>query len=92
MFMHCAFDQEVSMVKYSREPENPIKAAKARASDLRVHFKVRIFRNGHNCSSCVRASSHVCRQGTAVAIEGDSGWNSSRDQTMLVAEAAGWHW
>ena len=28
------------MVKYSREPENPIKAAKARASDLRVHFKV----------------------------------------------------
>ena len=28
------------MVKYSREPENPVKCAKARASDLRVHFKV----------------------------------------------------
>mmetsp|Transcript_25094 Transcript_25094/g.59260 ORF Transcript_25094/g.59260 Transcript_25094/m.59260 type:complete len:184 (-) Transcript_25094:80-631(-) len=27
------------MVKYSREPENPLKAAKARGSDLRVHFK-----------------------------------------------------
>ena len=27
------------MVKYSREPENPVKSAKARASDLRVHFK-----------------------------------------------------
>jgi len=27
------------MVKYSREPENPVKAAKARASDLRTSFK-----------------------------------------------------
>jgi large subunit ribosomal protein L17e len=27
------------MVKYAREPENASKAAKARASDLRVHFK-----------------------------------------------------
>ena len=30
----------IGMVKYSREPENPVKCAKARASDLRVHFKV----------------------------------------------------
>mmetsp|Transcript_49248 Transcript_49248/g.116012 ORF Transcript_49248/g.116012 Transcript_49248/m.116012 type:complete len:188 (+) Transcript_49248:38-601(+) len=27
------------MVKYSREPENPVKSAKARASDLRTSFK-----------------------------------------------------
>ncbi|XP_068664503.1 large ribosomal subunit protein uL22y-like [Aristolochia californica] len=27
------------MVKYSREPDNPTKACKARGSDLRVHFK-----------------------------------------------------
>mmetsp|Transcript_2721 Transcript_2721/g.6560 ORF Transcript_2721/g.6560 Transcript_2721/m.6560 type:complete len:184 (-) Transcript_2721:135-686(-) len=27
------------MVKYSREPENALKSAKARGSDLRVHFK-----------------------------------------------------
>ncbi len=31
---------QAAMVKYSREPENPVKCAKARASDLRVHFKV----------------------------------------------------
>lgn len=28
-----------AVVKYSREPENPVKAAKARASDLRTSFK-----------------------------------------------------
>jgi large subunit ribosomal protein L17e len=27
------------MVKYAREPENPVKSAKARASDLRTSFK-----------------------------------------------------
>ncbi|XP_039156198.1 60S ribosomal protein L17-2-like [Eucalyptus grandis] len=36
--VRCLFDPP--LVKYSREPENPIVACKARGSDLRVHFKV----------------------------------------------------
>ncbi|KAI6692169.1 hypothetical protein NL676_019879 [Syzygium grande] len=31
--------QTPTMVKYSREPDNPTKSCKARGSDLRVHFK-----------------------------------------------------
>jgi large subunit ribosomal protein L17e len=31
--------EAAAMVKYSREPGNPTKSAKARGSDLRVHFK-----------------------------------------------------
>ncbi|KAK4423941.1 60S ribosomal protein L17-2 [Sesamum alatum] len=36
-----AFSPEAAatMVKYSREPDNPTKSCKARGSDLRVHFK-----------------------------------------------------
>merc|ERR1712029_910475 len=32
-------DQEPTMVRYAREPENATKSAKARGSYLRVHFK-----------------------------------------------------
>lgn len=32
-------DGAATMVKYSREPDNPTKSCKARGSDLRVHFK-----------------------------------------------------
>merc|ERR1712094_114425 len=35
----CAPTRAVTMVKYAREPANPTKSAKARGSDLRVHFK-----------------------------------------------------
>ncbi|KAJ4973824.1 hypothetical protein NE237_006998 [Protea cynaroides] len=35
----CGRAAVVTMVKYSREPENPTKSCKARGSDLRVHFK-----------------------------------------------------
>uniref|UniRef100_A0A6V7QTC3 Nucleotide-diphospho-sugar transferase domain-containing protein n=1 Tax=Ananas comosus var. bracteatus TaxID=296719 RepID=A0A6V7QTC3_ANACO len=34
-----SYDRSLAMVKYSREPANPTKSAKAMGQDLRVHFK-----------------------------------------------------
>lgn len=34
--------QKLNMGRYSKEPDNPAKSCKARGSNLRVHFKVKV--------------------------------------------------
>uniref|UniRef100_A0A0E0IEZ0 Ribosomal protein L22 n=1 Tax=Oryza nivara TaxID=4536 RepID=A0A0E0IEZ0_ORYNI len=50
------------MGKYSTEPSNPTKSAKAMGRDLRVHFKVIVFARFVQCCSNTRETAFALRK------------------------------